>query len=230
MNIKVIFFIIISLSIFITKSLYCQTFKAYHSYRIDGSFPVVEEWNITDTTSHKYLIEETYDSLSRVTSIKFYYNNRIIDIYPMYGVSYITYEYENKIIIERYFDCLGHPLTLFDDESPYRRIYYLDTNNYIDSCKSYFYIEVGELTLKNLNKIEDNVNIWKEVVSQGPIDTTEEDTLSFSNCDMNYVYGFRYSYFKMQGSFPKIKDYKFDYEEFGLIYEKKILDEFIKKY
>jgi hypothetical protein len=229
MNLKYVVVIIFTV-LASSETIFCQSSKIYHAYKIDGSYPVVEKWNIKDTTGYYNLIEETYDSLERVTSIKFLYKNYVRELFPMYGVSIITYTYNNNLIIERYYDYLGNQLTLFDDESPSFRIYYLDSNNLIDSCKAHFYIEVGEASFENLKRIEKEINIWKDIVFEENTDSTAEDNKAYTNCDMKYIYGFMYSYIKMKGDFPKITGYKFDYEYFKRHYEKDVFDEFIKKY
>ena len=207
--------------------------KIYHQYSQDGSYPVIEKWNVKDTSNLNFLIEETYDSLKRVVSIKFLEKGKIKEIYPMYGVSYITFEYSHNCIIEKYLDNAGNLLTLLDDEAPSLRKYYLDANKNIDSCKTDYYLKLGNLTKENIVKMEESLEFWRKVVLNDSIDTSNKDTLTLnkdSKCDLDYVYGYKYSYFKLHGLFPKIDGYKFKYNDFSDIYHKRILDDFIKKY
>lgn len=224
----IILFLIVTFSYSLTKGQ--EVTKIYHQFSQDGSYPIIEKFNVKDTIDLKLLIEESYDNLNRVVSIKFLNEGKIKEIYPMYGVSYITFEYGDNFVIERYFDSNRNPLTLFDDESPSYRKYYLNTNNCIDSCKTFFYIEVGALTKEKILTIEKSLKLWKELMFQESSVVDKNDSSSCSNCDMDYIYGYKYSYIKMNGIFPKKKEYEFKYRDFKLIYSKSILSEFIKKY
>ncbi len=229
MNLRYI--VIISVIVLVSSNtIFCQTSRVYHAYKIDGSYPIVEKWNVKDTTGLDNLIEETYDSLNRVTRIRFMNKNNVREIFPMYGISIITYEYDNNLIIEKYFDYLGNQLTLFNDESPSYRIYYLDSNNKINRCTSHHYIKVDTVSKEGLKKIQKSINIWLEVLFKEDTDSTYTDTVFCFNCDIDYIYGFKYSYIKIKGVFPKIDGYNFNYNYFKRIYGKDAYDEFIRSY
>lgn len=175
----------------------------YHSFQATESIPKVVRWNIDSTSQSDFYIREKTDSLNRVVEIAFFHKNDIFDIWPMYGVPIIRYQYLKNKIFEYYFDKNGYLLSFEESESPFCRIYHVDENKNIISCVKYYYM--GKQKEKE-------------------IDINNTSYCRKEKCDADYIIYYLYSYNKMNGTFPKTNGFSFDKEILKQVYSKSLLE------
>ena len=216
---SIIIIILVFFFIIESKAQDCRTI--YHLYQPTESVSRIVKWNIEDTTNQRFLVKEIIDKENRVISIQYLMDGKVVDQNTMYGITNLSYEYGDNFIVENYFDSQGNPMTFLENESPTKRIYFLNDRNEIVDCKTIHRIEFVGLEKEKLLEIENSLKFWRENVLQ---DTENKE------CEMDYIYGYMSSYMKMNGIFPKKADYKFDFNNFELMFSEEIIKELNIKY
>jgi hypothetical protein len=219
---------ILIITLFILKIGQAQDTKTlFHLYQPTASVSEIVKWNIKDTTNVRFIVKEEIDEFNRVTSIQYLMDGKVYDYNPMYNIQNIQFEYKDNMIIERYLDSKGNQLTFLDDETPSYREYYLNENNEIIDCKTIFNIEFDKISIEQFKRIEELLKFWREnVLSE--TDSMNESTTD--ECSMNFIYGYLFSYSKMNGIFPKKVGYNFDFDKYEMEFSKEIIKELKNKY
>jgi len=199
----------------------------FHLYEPSSSVSKILKWNIKDTTNQRFVVKEEIDEFNRVITIQYLVDGSVKEQNPMYGITNIKFEYEKNTIIEHYLQANGDHLTFLEDENPSYRKYFLNDKNEIIDCETSFIIKFKELSTDQLLKIEESLKFWREYV------LNESDSVlihSDSICPMDYIFGYLYSYSKMNGIFPKKSDFSFDFDIYETELSRDIINELKNKY
>lgn len=163
----------------------------YHKYYQTASDWNIVTWNLPDTTGEPFLLKETVDKQGRVIMLEFLEKGQ-----PSGSLCYlanrVTFEYQQNKIIETLYisDSLMYAT---DCEMHYKRIYHLDSENYILKVEQFAQYDMNNLGTSTLQH-------WKEWV---PEHTVTDNTKNQLRVDY-----YNYSYAKMIGIYPVSRNFK----------------------
>lgn len=187
----------------------------YHSYSPTASSWDIIEWNVSDTTKHKWLLKETLDKRGRVIELEFLKDGKLIENPLCYLANRVKFEYLDNKIIEKLYHS-DRELMATDCEMHYQTTYFLDDEGFIIKMES-----IAKYDFEGIEQSE--IEQWKKWV---PEKTIMKDSIGV-NLEVDYYYQ---SFAKMNGVYPVNRNYEFieDYY-FGDQPEKKSIKKGLEK-
>ncbi len=171
---------------------YGQESVIFHKYSPTASSWDIIEWNVKDTSNAIWILKETIDNEGRVAQLEFLKNGKLIGDHLCYLANRVTFEYKDNLIIETLFSGDLH-LMATDCEMPYKTIYHLDKENYIEKVEIF-----AKYDFTGMDSIQ--IKQWKEWVPEYKVLTPEENKFQ-----IDYYY---HSYAMLKGLYPVSRNYE----------------------
>jgi hypothetical protein len=163
----------------------------FHDYCETASSWDIIKWNTPDSLVHAFILRETVDNKGRVIQLEFLENGKYSG-HLCYLANRVIFEYTDNKIIETLFSA-DKPLYATDCEMWYKKIYHLDSDDYITKVETFALYDTA-----GLNSAE--IAQWKKWVPEYSVQDT--------NSGQFHVDYYDYSYSKMSGLYPISKNFK----------------------
>ncbi len=169
----------------------------FHKYYESESDCHIIQWKINKNKLPNYYLQETVDTLNRVTELKFISNGKIEDFHLCYLHSWIKYEYPNDTtIIEYYLNSSGKENAVIECDMPSKTTFLLSKNKRTILETNSEYKFNRELYLQNG---------WTEKELKTAIEELESEKITD-----RFVSYYKMSYYKLNGIFPVSKDFNIE--------------------
>jgi hypothetical protein len=164
----------------------------FHKYEPTASSWNIIEWNTKDTLNTIWIVKETIDNKGRVSQLEFLKKGKLINDHLCYLANKVTFEYSDNLIIQTLYSG-DLPLMATDCEVPYKTIFHLDKENYIEKIEIYAKYDFNGMDSNQIAQ-------WKKWVPEYRLVTSEEKQLH-----VDYYY---HSYAMFNGVYPVSRNYE----------------------
>ena len=187
----------------LTNYIFSHEKILFHEYSPTASNWDIIQWNISDTTNVIWVLKEVVDKQGRVKELVFLENGKV-DFHGLcYLTTRVTYEYQDRKIIERFY-IADDPMLATECEMNYMSIYHLDEENYIEKKENFFAFDFSDMDSISIKIIKEEIPEHNTVIPGSVPITMGGFELEPIQLEINYYY---FSYAKMNGIYPISRNY-----------------------